>query len=523
MVLFPTTVRSAPTHARKRHLPFPRQRRSQQLPRELEPTAELGGLLDTELPTVEGTLPETVVPDTAQGVLSVALSSPAVADRGRLLDRVSAALLLSDLTALGVVHVLLPFRHLDMALLAVAILLAMWGNGLYRSRLTLSVLDDLPVICLAVVLATGFVTALLVSMAGHDPAACVRTGTLALGLVVLGRVVAYAVIRWARARGIVTYRTVIMGTGPTAAQLGRILEEHPETGLRVVGYVGPMPEASPRVSGMLLAECCTDLPRVTVEHRTPVVLATLSGVSAEDVLAGIRGRDPRRPCTLFVVPPLFEVLHTPRAERVFHVPLIRLRPSVLAALPLRVKRLCDFVLAAVGLVIAGPVMAAVAFAVRLETGRGVLFRQERVGQNGELFTLLKFRSLRPATAQESGRLWSVSDDERMGPVGRFIRKTSLDELPQLVNVLRGHMSIIGPRPERPYFVEQFGREYGCYTLRHRVRPGLTGWAAVNGLRGDTSIEDRVCFDNAYIDNWSLWLDVKIVFRTVAAVVAGRGG
>jgi lipopolysaccharide/colanic/teichoic acid biosynthesis glycosyltransferase len=153
----------------------------------------------------------------------------------------------------------------------------------------------------------------------------------------------------------------------------------------------------------------------------------------------------------------------------------------------------------------------------------VLFRQERVGQNGELFTLLKFRSLRPATAQESGQLWSVKDDDRMGPVGRFIRKTSLDELPQLLNVLRGHMSIIGPRPERPFFVEQFVREHRCYALRHRVRPGLTGWAAVNGLRGDTSIEDRVYFDNAYIDNWSLWLDIKIVFRTLGAVVAGRGG
>ena len=519
MALKPTAMRRGVSQQEKAHRQFPRQHGWQ-------PEAAIPDLVnavapETAVPAQE-VAPE-AVPDSAAAVLSSALSSPAVAEPGRLVDRVSAALLLTDLVALGLVHVLLPFKHLDMALLAMAILLAMWGNGLYRSRLTLSVLDDFPVICLAGVLATGFVTALLVSVAGHDPAACVRAGSLALGLILAGRVVTYAGIRWARKRGLVTYRTVIMGTGPTAAQLGRILDEHPETGLRLVGFLGPQPAASPRVSEQLLDERCQALPWVTREHRASVVLATLSGVSAEDVLTGIRSRDPRRPCTLFVVPPLFEVLHTPRAERIFHVPLIRLRRSVLAALPLRIKRVCDFAIAVVALLLASPVMLAVAIAVRLETGQGVLFRQERVGQNGELFTLLKFRSLRPATEQESGQLWSVSDDERMGPVGRFIRKTSLDELPQLINVLRGHMSIIGPRPERPYFVEQFGREYGCYALRHRVRPGLTGWAAVNGLRGDTSIEDRVYFDNAYIDNWSLWLDVKIVFRTVTAVVAGRGG
>jgi exopolysaccharide biosynthesis polyprenyl glycosylphosphotransferase len=448
--------------------------------------------------------------------------SPAEIDTGRIMDRVSLALLLSDGLGLLLVNALLPLRVLEICLLGAATLAVMWGNSLYRSRLTLSVLDDLPTISIGVLSSTGLMAVLLASATGRDASLVIRGGLTALLLLLAGRIVTYAGIRWARRRGVVSYRTVIVGTGPTAAKVGRILDEHPETGLRLVGFLGPSPHADPSVSARILDEDCRNLPQVTVNQSASVILATVSGVEADDVLVGIRSRDQKRHCTLFVVPALFEVLHAPGTERIQHVPLIRVRPSVLAVLPLRVKRLCDFVVAAVGLVVAAPLMAAVALAVRLEGGKGVLFRQERVGMDGELFTLLKFRSLRPETEDESAQRWSVAAESRLGLVGRFIRRTSLDELPQLVNVLHGDMSIIGPRPERPYFVDEFGRRYECYALRHRVRPGLTGWAAVNGLRGDTSIEDRVYFDNAYIDNWSLWLDVKIMFRTVWAVVAFRG-
>jgi lipopolysaccharide/colanic/teichoic acid biosynthesis glycosyltransferase len=156
--------------------------------------------------------------------------------------------------------------------------------------------------------------------------------------------------------------------------------------------------------------------------------------------------------------------------------------------------------------------------VRLETGPGVIFRQTRVGLRGETFTLFKFRSLRPSTHEESATTWSIDNDARLGPVGRFIRRTSLDELPQLVNVWRGDMSVVGPRPERPHFVQEFSRSQDRYADRHRVPTGMTGWAQVNDLRGDTSIGDRVRFDNYYIENWSLWGDVKIMFRTVRAVL-----
>ena len=167
-------------------------------------------------------------------------------------------------------------------------------------------------------------------------------------------------------------------------------------------------------------------------------------------------------------------------------------------------------------------MAAVALGVRLEGGPGIIFRQVRVGLDGRPFTMLKFRSLRPADDLESQTMWNVSQDHRMGPVGKIIRATSLDELPQLVNVIRGDMSVVGPRPERPHFVKEFTSRIPRYTGRHRVPAGLTGLAAVHGLRGDTSIDDRTMLDNYYIENWSLWLDVKVLLQTVSSAVSHPG-
>jgi lipopolysaccharide/colanic/teichoic acid biosynthesis glycosyltransferase len=185
--------------------------------------------------------------------------------------------------------------------------------------------------------------------------------------------------------------------------------------------------------------------------------------------------------------------------------------------------LLDIFVALLGLALLAPVLLLVALAVRLEGGSGVLFRQERVGLGGKTFTLLKFRSLCPQDEIESQTRWSVINDPRVGPVGRFIRGTSLDELPQLWNVLKGDMSLVGPRPERPEFVSEFTARYAHYTARHRMPVGLTGWAQVNGLRGDTSIDDRARFDNAYIEGWSLWMDVKVSLRTLSQVVRRAGG
>ncbi|MDN5859310.1 MAG: sugar transferase [Pseudonocardia sp.] len=182
------------------------------------------------------------------------------------------------------------------------------------------------------------------------------------------------------------------------------------------------------------------------------------------------------------------------------------------------KRGIDILGALIGLLLTLPALLAIAVAVRMEGGPGVIFRQQRVGQHGRIFTLYKLRSLKPV-ADEGDVRWSIDNDSRLGRVGKFIRRTSLDELPQLFNVLFGDMSLVGPRPERPFFVEQFSQQIPGYALRHRVPVGLTGLAVVEGLRGDTSIPERARVDNSYADNWSLRLDIKIMLRTVRYLIS----
>ena len=187
------------------------------------------------------------------------------------------------------------------------------------------------------------------------------------------------------------------------------------------------------------------------------------------------------------------------------------------------KRIIDIIGAGLGLILLSPIIAIVACAVKFTSKGPVFFSQKRVGKNGELFEMYKFRSM-VVNAEElkenleeqnemSGPMFKIKDDPRITKVGKFIRKTSIDELPQLVNVLRGDMSLVGPRPERPFFVKKFQEVIPRYMIKHQVRPGMTGWAQVNGYRGDTSIAKRIECDLYYVENWTLWLDFKILFLT----------
>ncbi|MFD0328520.1 exopolysaccharide biosynthesis polyprenyl glycosylphosphotransferase [Streptacidiphilus monticola] len=258
------------------------------------------------------------------------------------------------------------------------------------------------------------------------------------------------------------------------------------------------------------------------------VILTPSGAGDADSTHVLRTAV-RHECEVWLVPglPEFGTLEygnrrPDHGDHLWGLPCLRLGPGPMQRPSWAVKRGVDILVAASALLLLSPVLAACALAVRLEGGPGVIFRQERVGLDGQVFTVLKFRSLRPVNEHESATKWNISNDHRLGPVGRFLRKSSLDELPQLWNILRGEMSLVGPRPERPYFAMQFAQDYPRYRDRHRVPVGLTGLAQVNGLRGDTSIEDRARFDNHYIESWSLWQDVKILLQTVVAVLRTSG-
>ena len=202
-------------------------------------------------------------------------------------------------------------------------------------------------------------------------------------------------------------------------------------------------------------------------------------------------------------------------------PVIRIHESPLTGLNCFVKRLTDILGASVALMIFAPAIAFIALVVPLTSRGPILYRQKRMGLDGKTFNCLKFRSMPVDAESKTGAIWAQAGDRRATPFGSFIRRTSLDELPQLLNVIKGDMSLVGPRPERPVFVNEFRKEVPGYMLRHKVKTGITGWAQVNGWRGSTSIEKRIECDLYYIQNWSFWLDVKILFMTVEEVLIGR--
>ncbi|WP_407639642.1 sugar transferase [Actinacidiphila guanduensis] len=364
--------------------------------------------------------------------------------------------------------------------------------GLYRPVLAPAVLDEVPSIVLGTVLAWGCAAA---ALAAGAPGRALGWFDLLGGttLTVLAAVALRGLVhrlhRGAARRD--PEPALLVGRAPTVRQVAEALRARPEYGLVPLGVAGcEEPEA---------------VVRAAARHGARHVLFVGPPLPGARTLAGLLAGQGGR---------LWRVEPAARESGPQHLWAYAYRP--VTAAPARGKRALDIALAGAALLALAPVLAACALAVRLADGPGVLFRQERIGLGGRPFTLLKFRTLRPRDEKESATRWNIADDHRMSPAGRLLRRTSLDELPQLWNVLRGDMSLVGPRPERPHFVRQFSAEHEGYADRHRMPAGITGLAQVHGLRGDTSIADRARFDNHYIDSWSLWQDVAIILRTAGS-------
>jgi Undecaprenyl-phosphate glucose phosphotransferase len=319
------------------------------------------------------------------------------------------------------------------------------------------------------------------------------------------------VLRFARRHGYNLRYAIVVGGGEPAAEVLRVLNRRRDVGIFVLGLLSDKKEVPENVRWLGGIE---DVRTVLDRQQVDIVFIALPHADASrltSVLSGI-GDDP---IAIHLVPDVFSLVPARGGVEEFEmIPFIHLRESRLYGWNRVLKRGFDLLFGAVGLAIAAPVMLAIGVVLKLTSPGPVLYQQERMGVDGRRFKMLKFRTMRVNAEEETGPIWARPDDPRRTALGVFLRRTSLDELPQLFNVLRGEMSLVGPRPERPSFVEEFRRRVPGYMLRHKVKAGITGWAQINGWRGNTSIERRIECDLYYIERWSLGFDLKILLQTL---------
>jgi exopolysaccharide biosynthesis polyprenyl glycosylphosphotransferase len=425
-----------------------------------------------------------------------------------------------------------------LALLPVFILLLFYLRGLYRTRLRALVLDGVVPVISAVSIGAMAVAVFGQFVNGHAPpqSVTVRSWLFAVLGVGIGRIILSFAQRSARAHRLVGKPVLIMGAGVVGAQVARRLDSHPEYGLAPIGFLDEDPRSIAEVGGRDLPVLGTveDLDRTVMDTGVRNLIVAFSSVTDEHI-SRLMQRCQELDVEVSVVPRMFDTINNRVGyDTVGGLPLMSFTMVDPRGLQFTLKHALDFGCALILLVLLSPLLLLCALAVRLSSSGPVLFRQRRVGRDGKAFDLYKFRSMRMVSGEtdpaedDSGPLefllggdtapGGVEGDDRRTAVGRFLRRTSLDELPQLLNVLRGEMSIVGPRPERPEFVELFKQDIVRYGDRHRVRSGITGWAQVHGLRGQTSLAERVEWDNYYIANWSLGLDLKILILTCVALL-----
>lgn len=329
------------------------------------------------------------------------------------------------------------------------------------------------------------------------------------------RVILRIVLRYLRSSGFNHRHIVIVGTGEQATVVADRLQRSTWFGLEISAFFGAVDSKLPGwLQGKRLITDFNELRQYVEEKEVDQVWISLPHSEEESirrVIAVLEGVN----VAIRYVPDIFEyqLMHHSLSE-IAGVPVVNISYSAIDGANRMLKAAEDYILSMLLLVLASPLMVIIAIGVKLSSPGPVLYRQKRVGWNGQEFTMYKFRSMPVDAEKETGPVWASENDKRATRFGAFLRKTSLDELPQFFNVLRGEMSLIGPRPERPMFVERYKDEVPHYMKKHLVKAGLTGWAQVHGWRGNTCLHTRIEHDLYYIENWSLWLDIKIIIMTV---------
>jgi len=393
-----------------------------------------------------------------------------------------------------------------------------WASGLYLSRRARSVAAEAFDVSRVTVIA--FLLLVTVTYFVRDVRYSRATLILWAGfttvIVSAARVISRVVLRRMRARGYNLRHVLVVGSSELAQRLIETIHRQGSLGLRVLGLVTSDEErhlVGRRMFGTKVMGTVSEISSLLAHRNVDQVLVALP-IDKLGALKGLMAVLSQETVDVRLVPDFYQYMTLCGSiEEFAGLPIINLQATPLMGWNLVTKRMFDLAVAGFGLVLCSPLLGLLALLVKWSSPGPVFFTQERVGMDGRLFKMYKLRTM-AVDAERDGARMTTADDPRRTPVGALLRRLSLDEVPQLLNVFIGDMSLVGPRPEQPRFIEDFKREIPRYALRHKIKAGMTGWAQVNGMRGNTSIAKRIEFDLYYIENWSLLLDIKILVRTV---------
>jgi exopolysaccharide biosynthesis polyprenyl glycosylphosphotransferase len=391
---------------------------------------------------------------------------------------------------------------------------------LYHRQRSLSYVDQFYAIfgaaSVGTIIAIAFISFFFKNQLDYPRLMMVYVWMLTVILTSIGRALQSRIQLSLQGRGWGEQRVLIVGTGDVGRIVMQKIRRSPELGYRVVGFVDDKVRVM-TVQGSPVLGSSDNLPQIIADENINEVIIAMPEATHHELLNIVSKCDPGR-VSIKVFPDVFQIMASEvTIGDLGGLPLLTVRDTAMHGWRLTVKRGVDIIGSAIGLVLLSPIMMLLAVLIKLESAGPVFYTQERMGLDGKSFMMLKFRSMRTDAEDETGPVWATADDSRRTRLGTIIRRRSLDELPQFINVLVGNMSLVGPRPERPVFVEQFKQSIPRYMDRHREKAGMTGWAQINGLRGDTSIIERTKYDLWYIENWSLLLDFRIMIRTLIQI------
>ncbi len=396
------------------------------------------------------------------------------------------------------------------------------SRGLYRPRRTVHFSEEFFPVARVVIVGMLIVMAAAFFYRAFSFSRLVF-GLLGLSSILLQSLGRYNVMKFEQrwySSGRDTKTVILIGSNATAARVYETIANQPSLGYRILGYFTAGPRKNLSGTKAQFLGTLSKVPSFVRNNNVDVILIALSSKDHPLLLDLVRACEGLN-TEMLMVPDLVDLMTSRvRITELEGIPFLQVKEAALSAWNQIIKRGFDVVTAALVLLLASPVMILIAIMVKLSSPGPVFYLQERIGLDGKPFRVMKFRTMKTDAEKESGPVWARKDDPRTTSIGRVLRRFSLDELPQLLNVLKGEMSVVGPRPERQFFVDRFKGQIPKYLDRHRVKTGMTGWAQVNGLRGNAPIEERTKYDVYYVENWSLAFDLKIISKTLRAVLFG---